>query len=69
MVLLGGSIAVGVILGLFVGMSQAAIVALIVVGSMIFGAMALWRHANARATGDEWWQDDHCSGWRRYDLS
>ena len=39
---------------------------LIVVDVLLFGAMALWMRANAKATGDEWWQDDSSSGWRGY---
>jgi hypothetical protein len=66
MVFVTVAILVGIILGGDIGISHDAIIGLIVFGSLVFGSMAVWNHANAQATGSEWWQDDSCSGWRGY---
>ncbi|MCB9455154.1 MAG: hypothetical protein H6671_04105 [Anaerolineaceae bacterium] len=33
---------------------------------LVAGTMGIWMRANAKANGDEWWQDDSSSGWRGY---
>ena len=66
LVFVGGSIPVGIILAHYYGLSENIIVIFVVIVSLIFGSWTLWRRANARANGSEWWQDDQCSGWRGY---
>ena len=44
----------------------AYVVALLVIAGFLGSAAALWRRANERADGSEWWQDDEASGWRGY---
>lgn len=56
----------GMIVALEFGVSQTLVIVIALLVGLIIGAMTLWHHANANATGDEWWQDDSCSGWRGY---
>ncbi len=62
---LGAILLFAMVLDLF-GVSHAALVVLATVAVIVLGAAALWSHATAVATGDEWWQDDDASGWRGY---
>lgn len=64
--LIAGSIPVAVLLGSYFKLSETAIVIYVVIAALILGSMLLWSHANNRPTGEEWWQDDSCSGWRGY---
>ena len=66
LILVGGLIPLIIIIGSQFNIPQRFILPVIVVGALVFGAMALWIRANANATGDEWWQDDSSSGWRGY---
>lgn len=66
LILVGGSIPVVTILTSYYGITQDFIIIFVVIVGLVFGSMVLWNHANAHATGNEWWQDDHCSGWRGY---
>lgn len=66
LILVGNSIPVVIILANYYQIPQDFTVIFLIITSLIFGAMALWSHANAHATGNEWWQDDQCSGWRGY---
>lgn len=64
--LVAGMIPVTIVLGNYFDMSVAAIVTIVMVASLIFGWLLMWIHANQHATGQEWWQDNDCSGWRGY---
>jgi hypothetical protein len=66
LVFVGATITVSVVLGVDFGIPRTIIIVIALIGGLIFGSMALWKYANAHATGDEWWQDDSCSGWRGY---
>lgn len=66
LVFVGAAIAAGTVLGVDVGIPPAVLIIILVIGSLILGSMALWNLANVNATGNEWWQDDSCSGWRGY---
>lgn len=63
---LGGALVVGMMIGLYSGISSTVLIVAAVIGGLLLGWMALWQHANANARGDEWWQDDSASGWRGY---
>lgn len=54
------------VVSLALGLSHTLIVVMLTTGGLVCAAMALWQHANTNAVGDEWWQDDSCSGWRGY---
>ena len=62
--LVGGSIPVFTVLAPYLDVSTAAIIVYVVVVGLIFGAMLMWDNANRHSKGDDWWNDDHCSGWR-----
>lgn len=64
--LLAGIIPLAVILGDYFEISSAVIITMVTVASLVFGWLLIWVHANQHATGQEWWQDDECSGWRGY---
>lgn len=66
LILVGGIVPLTLILGSEYGISNRITIPIMVVAALIFGSMWLWMHANANATGDEWWQDDSASGWRGY---
>lgn len=65
------SLAIGIV-PLTIGLVLSSVLPLefaviIVMGTiLVSGTMAIWMHASEQATGDEWWQDDDCSGWRGY---
>lgn len=65
-ILVAGAIPATIILGTLFALPQAALVTLVIVLSLTLATMTLWAYANRRATGSEWWQDDHASGWRGY---
>ncbi len=64
--IVGGSIPVVILLSTYYAIPAEVIITFITIASLIFGSMIIWNNANAHATGDEWWQDDRCSGWRGY---
>ena len=64
--LVGGIIPVSIVLSLADSISPELAVTVAIVAVLVLGAMAVWMNANAHARGDEWWQDDHSSGWRGY---
>lgn len=64
--LVGGSIPVFTILAPYLGVSTAAIIVYVIVVGLIFGTMLMWDNANEHATGHDWWDDDHSSGWRGF---
>jgi hypothetical protein len=64
LVLIGGAIPTAIILSDYFELSKEVVIPLIVVLSLIFGAMVLWAYANRQVDGSEWWQDDSASGWR-----
>ena len=66
LILIGGSIPTTIILSSYFELPKTAVIPLVVILSLIFGAMALWAYANREADGSEWWQDDSASGWRGY---
>jgi uncharacterized membrane protein YjjP (DUF1212 family) len=66
LLLLGAGLVAATVLALFVGIPQRDVIAFDVIGSLVFASAALWQHASAHATGQEWWQDDSASGWRGY---
>jgi hypothetical protein len=66
LVLIGGVILTAIILSDYFELSKAVVIPLIIVLSLIFGAMVLWAYANRQVDGSEWWQDDSASGWRGY---
>lgn len=66
LVVVGGIILLTIILGNEFDIPQRITIPIVVVGALVFGAMAIWMRANANATGEEWWQDDSSSGWRGY---
>ena len=41
-------------------------VAVAVIGFVLFTALIIWINGNKNHTGDEWWHDNSCSGWRGY---
>lgn len=61
-----GSILTGIVLSVYFNLSPTIIIILTVVGMIVVSSMLLWANANSHASGDEWWQDDNCSGWRGY---
>lgn len=63
---IGGAIPLTLILGLVFDLATTLITVLLIVEGLTFMATWLWYQANHRATGEEWWQDDHASGWRGY---
>lgn len=64
--IIGGSIPTVIVLSSYYSISLELTIIFITISALIFGSMALWQYANSNATGDEWWQDNHCSGWRGY---
>lgn len=62
--LVGGSIPVFSVLAPSLGVTTAGIVVYVIVVGLLFGTMLMWDNATTHATGDDWWDDDHCSGWR-----
>ncbi len=66
LILVGAAIPVLIVLSLLFHFPKAAVITSLIVLGIIFGSMALWTHANERADGSEWWQDDNASGWRGY---
>ncbi|MCA9872141.1 MAG: hypothetical protein KC441_00740 [Anaerolineales bacterium] len=64
--LLAGLIPAIILFGPYLGLSQAWVVVLSIVTALVWGWLAIWTHANAKADGSEWWQDDSASGWRGY---
>ncbi|QPC83372.1 hypothetical protein G4Y79_03045 [Phototrophicus methaneseepsis] len=66
LIVVGGMIPLTLTLARTLSLPLPITITIILVTALIFGAMALWLHANAQAIGDEWWQDDHASGWRGY---
>jgi len=66
LILVGGMIPTAIILSSYFAWPQAVSIPLVIVLSLIFASMALWAHANRKADGSEWWQDDSASGWRGY---
>lgn len=63
---MAASIPVIIVLGQVFAISYKLILTFIVVMALICGAAIIWKHASANATGEEWWQDESCSGWRGY---
>lgn len=66
LLLIGGSVPTVIILGSVFNVPQRFVVVYVMFSLLIFGAMALWSHANVNADGTEWWQDDDATGWRGY---
>jgi len=66
LVLVGGVAPLTLVLGTEFHIAQRFTTPIVVVALLVFASMALWFHASGQASGDEWWQDDHCSGWRGY---
>ncbi len=64
--IIGGAILAVIMLSIYYSIPIQIVSIFATISSLIFGAMIIWNKANARATGEEWWQDDHCSGWRGY---
>ena len=64
--MVGASIPLAILLGAIFNIPLRFTISYVVVAALIFCSMALWAHANARAQGTEWWQDDDASGWRGY---
>ena len=62
----GGIIPLSIVLAMVHSISMDLGVTVAIIASLVLGTMAVWMNANARARGDEWWQDDHSSGWRGY---
>lgn len=65
-VILVGFMATAVELGNSLGIPRSYIIIFLIIAGLILGTVLLWQHANNRATGSEWWQDDSASGWRGY---
>ena len=66
LVFIGGLFPLLLVLGTQFHLPELLLVPLLVVIALVFASMAVWMRANAHATGEEWWQDDSCSGWRGY---
>jgi Mn2+/Fe2+ NRAMP family transporter len=66
LVFIGGLFPLLLVLGTQFHLPERLLVPLLVVIALVFASMAVWMRANAHATGEEWWQDDSCSGWRGY---
>lgn len=66
LILVGGLFPLLLLLNAQLHLPQQILIPGLVIIAFIFCSMAVWLHANAHATGDEWWQDDSCSGWRGY---
>lgn len=66
LILIGSIIPITLILGQQFGIPHRFTVPLIVVVMLILATTALWAHAKAKATGEEWWQDESSLGWRGY---
>lgn len=66
LIVLGGSIPVMFELAPQFDIPMDMVVIFVIITGLIISSMALWARASACATGEEWWQDDHCSGWRGY---
>jgi hypothetical protein len=64
--LIGGIIPLAIVLSLAHSISPDVAVTVAIVAALALGALGIWMNANAQAQGDEWWQDDHSSGWRGY---
>lgn len=65
-ILAGGLIPAVIILSLYFHISQTAVIPILIILTIAFLSMLLWRIANRNADGSEWWQDDNASGWRGY---
>lgn len=63
---MGGIVLLTILLDNVRNLSQTAVILIVVVGSFLCSANAIWYHAVNNVTGDEWWQDDDASGWRGY---
>ncbi|MBZ0301101.1 MAG: hypothetical protein K8J31_15240 [Anaerolineae bacterium] len=66
LILMGSVIPLTLIMGIQFHIEQRFTAAIVVAALLVFASMELWIHASAPAIGDEWWQDDHCSGGRGY---
>ncbi|MFZ0548836.1 MAG: hypothetical protein WAM60_25525, partial [Candidatus Promineifilaceae bacterium] len=66
LILVGGAIPLLLLLSMILHFPQAVTIAVLIILSLAFCSMALWRYANKDADGSEWWQDDSASGWRGY---
>jgi len=66
LILIGAIVPLTLILGPQFALPEKVTSLIVLVATLGFGAMALWEHATAHATGEEWWQDDSSSGWRGY---
>lgn len=66
LVFIGGLFPLLLVLGTQFHMPERFLIPLLVAIALVFASMSVWMRANAQATGDEWWQDDSCSGWRGY---
>lgn len=66
LILIGGSIPVFIMIASYYSIPKEISIIFSTISILIFVSMALWWHANNNATGHEWWQDNHCSGWRGY---
>lgn len=64
--IIGGIVLLTILLNDVLNLSQTAVIVIVIVGSLLFSANAIWYHAVNNANGDEWWQDDDASGWRGY---
>ncbi|MCI0711278.1 MAG: hypothetical protein L0154_14065 [Chloroflexi bacterium] len=64
--MIGGIIPLSIVLSMTDSISPEVAVTVAIVAALVLGAMAVWMNANSHARGDEWWQDDHSSGWRGY---
>jgi len=58
------AISLTILLSVYFGLPDSLTVPLIVVLSLLCGALALWVNANRHVDGSEWWQDDDTAGWR-----
>ena len=65
-IFVGGIIPLTLILGSAYNLADRVVIPIVIIALFLFGSMWMWMHANATAKGDEWWQDDHTSGWRGY---
>ena len=66
LVLIGGLMPLLLLLGSQFHLSARFLIPLLLVLALSFMYLLIWTRANAHTTGDEWWQDDNCDGWRGY---
>lgn len=66
LILIGGAIPGGIVLEKYYAVPTDTIVVVTVLMAFVFSWLALWYYASSHEQGDEWWQDDSCSGWRGY---